>query len=82
MLSECLRLAQQAPTASYAQSWHFIVVTDTERRAALGELPIGVRSLDNLDVAGRGMRPDLALSFVVAATRGSSSAQLDTPAQL
>ena len=38
VLEECLRLAQQAPTASYAQDWHFVVVTDPERRAALGEL--------------------------------------------
>src|SRR5215204_3959527 len=38
VLEECLRLAQQAPTASYAQNWHFLVVTDPQRRAALGEL--------------------------------------------
>jgi nitroreductase len=38
VLEECLRLAQQAPTASYAQNWHFVVVTDPDRRAALGEL--------------------------------------------
>jgi nitroreductase len=38
VLEECLRLAQQAPTASYAQNWHFVVVTDPERRAGLGEL--------------------------------------------
>jgi nitroreductase len=38
VLEECLRLAQQAPTAGYAQNWHFVVVTDPERRAALGEL--------------------------------------------
>src|SRR4029453_4820827 len=38
VLEECLRLAQQAPTASYAQNWHFVVVTDPGRRAALGEL--------------------------------------------
>lgn len=38
VLQECLRLAQQAPTASYAQNWHFVVVTDSQRRAALGEL--------------------------------------------
>ena len=38
VLEECLRLAQQAPTASYAQSWHFVVVTDAGKRAALGEL--------------------------------------------
>src|SRR5215213_2068463 len=33
VLEECLRLAQQAPTASYAQNWHFVVVTDPRRRA-------------------------------------------------
>jgi nitroreductase len=38
VLEECLRLAQQAPTASYAQNWHFVVVTDAAERAALGEL--------------------------------------------
>jgi nitroreductase len=38
VLEECLRLAQQSPTASFAQNWHFVVVTDAGRRAALGEL--------------------------------------------
>jgi nitroreductase len=38
VLEECLRLAQQAPTSSYAQNWHFVVVTDAAKRAALGEL--------------------------------------------
>ena len=38
VIEECLSLAQQAPTASYSQNWHFVVVTDAEKRAALGEL--------------------------------------------
>src|SRR5215208_5931724 len=38
VLEDCLRLAQQAPTASYSQNWHFVVVSDPERRAALAEL--------------------------------------------
>jgi nitroreductase len=38
VLEECFRLAQQAPTASYAEHWHFVVVTDADKRAALGEL--------------------------------------------
>ena len=38
VLEECLRLAQQAPTASYKEDWHFVVVTDADERAALGEL--------------------------------------------
>jgi nitroreductase len=38
VLEECFELAQQAPTASYSQNWHFVVVTDAEKRAAIGEL--------------------------------------------
>src|SRR2546423_11221978 len=38
VLEECFRLAQQAPTAAYSQNWHFVVVTDAAKRAALGEL--------------------------------------------
>ena len=38
VLEECLGLAQQAPTGGYAQNWHFVVVTDPAKRAALGEL--------------------------------------------
>ena len=38
VLEECLRLAQQAPVASYRETWHFVVVTEPETRAALGEL--------------------------------------------
>jgi len=38
VIEECLRVAQQAPTASNMQSWHFVVVTDGEKRRALAEL--------------------------------------------
>ena len=38
VLEDCLRLAQQAPTASYSQNWHFVVVTDADKRAALAEI--------------------------------------------
>jgi nitroreductase len=38
VLEECFALAQQAPTASYSQNWHFVVVTDADKRAAIGEL--------------------------------------------
>jgi nitroreductase len=38
VLEECVRLAQQAPTASFRQNWHFVLVTEPEKRAALGEL--------------------------------------------
>jgi nitroreductase len=36
-LEQCLALALQAPTASNRQHWHFVVVTDPERRAVLAD---------------------------------------------
>src|SRR6185437_11522030 len=38
VIEDCLRLAQQAPTASNRQHWHFIVVTEAAKRLALAEL--------------------------------------------
>jgi nitroreductase len=38
VLEECLRIAQQAPSGSNAQKWHFVVVMDASTRARLGEL--------------------------------------------
>ena len=35
---DCLRLAVQAPTGSNSQGWHFVVVTDADKRAGLAEL--------------------------------------------
>jgi nitroreductase len=38
LIEECLRIAQQAPTGSNMQNWHFVVVRDPLKRAALAEL--------------------------------------------
>ena len=38
VLRECLSFAVQAPTGSNMQSWQFVVVTDAEKRKALGEI--------------------------------------------
>jgi nitroreductase len=38
VLLECLAIAQQAPNASNMQNWHFVVVTDPDKRAALAAL--------------------------------------------
>ncbi|MCE7004797.1 nitroreductase family protein [Kibdelosporangium philippinense] len=35
LIEECVDLAVQAPTGRNRQRWHFVVVTDTQRRAAL-----------------------------------------------
>ena len=38
VLEQCLRLAQQAPSGSNQQHWHFVVVTDAAKRAALADM--------------------------------------------
>ena len=37
VLLECLELAVQAPSGSNAQGWQFVLVTDTEKKAKIGE---------------------------------------------
>ena len=38
VILDCLRLSQQAPTASNTQKWRWMVVTDAEKRAAVSEV--------------------------------------------
>src|SRR5881396_2243988 len=38
LVRECIEVALQAPTGSNQQGWHFVVVTDPEKRAALGAI--------------------------------------------
>src|SRR5689334_15281397 len=38
VIRECLEIALQAPSGSNAQQWHFIVLTDEEKRKALGAI--------------------------------------------
>jgi nitroreductase len=38
VILECIRLAMQAPTASNAQDWRWMVVTDPHKRAAIADL--------------------------------------------
>ena len=38
LVRECIEMAAQAPTGSNAQGWHFVVVTDAAKRAALADL--------------------------------------------
>ena len=38
LILECIGMAQQAPTGSNMQGWHFMVVTDPAKRARIGEL--------------------------------------------
>ena len=38
LIRECLELAVQAPTGSNTQGWHFVVVTNAQKKQAIGEL--------------------------------------------
>lgn len=38
VIEECVSLAVQAPSGSNAQRWHWVFVTDDEKRRALGEI--------------------------------------------
>jgi nitroreductase len=38
VIERCLTLALQAPTGSNAQGWHFMVITDPEKKTAVSEL--------------------------------------------
>jgi nitroreductase len=37
IVRRCIEIACQAPTGSNAQNWHFLVVTDAKKRAAIAE---------------------------------------------
>lgn len=55
LVRECLEVALQAPSGSNRQSWHWVVVTDAAKRAAIGELYRDAvrRYLDSPGAAGR-----------------------------
>ena len=38
VIRECMELAVQAPTGSNSQNWHFVFVTDEEKREKIGKL--------------------------------------------
>lgn len=38
LIRECIELAVQAPTGSNSQGWHFVIITDAEKRKAIGDI--------------------------------------------
>jgi nitroreductase len=38
VILECVRIAMQAPTASNAQDWRWLVITDADKRSAIAEI--------------------------------------------
>ena len=37
VIEECLQIALQAPSGSNAQGWHFVLVTDAQKKATIAE---------------------------------------------
>jgi nitroreductase len=58
VIEECMRIAQQAPSASNRQHWHFVVVTDAAKRKALGDLYLKARQASQAGRAARTFRND------------------------
>jgi nitroreductase len=73
VILECLQLAMQAPTASNAQDWRWLVITDADKRAAIAEIycSIGAKYL-----------PDGAAAATDPQTRRVYSSALDLTATL
>ncbi|HAF19786.1 MAG TPA: nitroreductase, partial [Chloroflexi bacterium] len=38
LILECIEVAVQAPTGSNRQGWHFVIVTDAEKKKVIGDL--------------------------------------------
>lgn len=68
LVRECIGIALQAPSGSNRQAWHWIVVTDGGKRAAVGEHYRRVLAsyLDSPGAAGRLVADDPVRSAVQA----------------
>ncbi len=65
VLERCLEIAIQAPTGSNRQTWHFVVITDPAKKAALAEhyrrsFAAYIRSRTSAPPAGRDYGPSAA----------------------
>lgn len=66
VITECLRLATFAPSASNTQKWRWLVVVDAERRAAIAAI---VRELFYRDVKAAATSPDPAVRRIYSASK-------------
>ena len=74
VIEECIEIAVQAPTGLLGQTWHFVVVTDPTKRAALAD--IYRRAVDDYNLSKA--VPDQYLASVLQRPRNDiRSSQLD-----
>lgn len=58
LIRECLEIATQAPSGSNGQGWHWLVVTDEEKRAKIAEYyRTSLHAYFAANEAARGPRP-------------------------
>ena len=76
LIRECIELAAQAPTGGNNQGWHFVVVTDADKRAKLAEWYAAAFAVmyGNPDAVIANLPPDDP-DYAAATTRVISSAQ-------
>ena len=65
VLEECLTIAQQAPTGSNIQNWHFVVVTDPAKRRAFADVYRSGCEHGDWRLAGRILLPRRIANFPV-----------------
>jgi nitroreductase len=56
VIVECLRLAAQAPSGANAQRWRWMVVTDPDKKQAIGHLYAPVRAVHHAEDGGLAAR--------------------------
>jgi nitroreductase len=75
LIRECIELAVQAPSGSNTQLWHFIVVTDAEKRKALGKLyRQGWNTVYGSEDESSQIRPEISLEEARTQERVTNSA--------
>ena len=77
LIRECLEIAMQAPTGSNAQRAHFVVVTDAEKKKALGDLyRKGYEKYRTMPIAIGTLYPDDPVRSVEQRRAGNSAEYL------
>ncbi len=80
VITECLRLAIQAPTGSNSQGWRWIVVTDPEKRAKIAEYYRAGGEAYLRRIASAAAVASASTAIIATATTAAGAAATETPA--
>jgi len=76
VILECIRLAMQAPTASNAQDWRWLVITDADKRAAIADIYRSVGAQYLADAAANASDPQTKRVYASALSLTDTLAQV------